>query len=302
MMVAPSIQVEVLPDQEVSPGKKTEAKISKTIGIETEEAPAREVLSARPAYGSFEPAMLENNRMKSSSRLIDTLISLAVNACLLIVPIFAGLYFTDTLDLKQFATTFLIAPPPPPPPPPAATPVIKATVPPHRVFENSGRLVAPTAIPKQIAQLKEEPLPDMQGSSGVVGGVPGGVTGGSMGGVIGGVIGGTTMPAAPMAPKEKGPRAPVRVGGHVKEPLQITRVEPKYPTLAIQTHLQGVVIVQAIIDEEGNVTEVKAVSGPPLLIDSALNAVRKWKYQPTYLNDQPVAVELNVTVEFRLAG
>lgn len=244
--------------------------------------------------------MLEYNRMKSGLRLRDTLISLAVNTCLWVAPVFAGLYFTDSLDLRQFASTFLVAPPPPPPPPPAAAPLIQAA-PVHGVFEKSGKLVAPNVVPKGIAMLKEAPIPDVEGVGGLAAGVPGGVAGGSMGGVLGGVIGGTSI-SAPIAPKEKGPRAPVRVGGRVKQPTQITRVDPRYPPLAIQTHMQGTVVVDAIIDEHGDVVEVKVVSGPPLLIESALGAVRQWKYQPTFLNDQPVAVQLNVIVEFKLGN
>jgi TonB-like protein len=70
-------------------------------------------------------------------------------------------------------------------------------------------------------------------------------------------------------------RAPVRVGGRVKEPTLITRVDPRYPALAIQTHMQGTVVVEAIIDENGDVVEAKVVSGPPLLMQSALDAVRQ---------------------------
>jgi protein TonB len=66
--------------------------------------------------------------------------------------------------------------------------------------------------------------------------------------------------------------------------------------------MQGTVVVDAIIDEHGDVVEVKIVSGPPLLMQSALDAVRQWKYQPTFLNDQPVAVQLNVIVEFKLGN
>lgn len=78
-------------------------------------------------------------------------------------------------------------------------------------------------------------------------------------------------------------------------------IQARYPALAMQTHMQGVVIIDAIVDEQGNVVEAKIVLGPPLLIQSALDAVKKWKYEPTYLNDQPVPVQLNVTVTFRLA-
>jgi len=299
--MAPSIHIEVPPEQEAKSGKKVETQVLETPKAEVAKPPAKVVRPARPVEGSFQSSMLEYNRMKSSSRLVDTLISLTVNVSLLVAPIVAGLYFTDSLDLRQFASTFLVAPPPPPPPPPAAAPIIKAA-PVHRVFENSGKLVAPTIVPKEIAMLKEAPLPDVEGTGGVAGGVPGGVAGGSMGGVLGGVIGGTGAVPQPIAPKEKGPRAPIRVGGRVKEPRLITRVDPRYPPLAVQTHLQGTVIVDAIIDEHGDVVEVKVVSGPPLLIQSALDAVRRWKYEPTYLNDEPVAVQLNVTVQFKLGG
>jgi protein TonB len=64
--------------------------------------------------------------------------------------------------------------------------------------------------------------------------------------------------------------------------------------------MQGVVTIDAILDEKGNVEEMKVVSGPPLLYQAALNALARWKYEPTYLNDTPVAVELLVTITFQL--
>jgi periplasmic protein TonB len=289
--MAPSTHIEVAPEQEINTGKKAEVKIEKP------EA-GRKTWPAKPFEGSFQSSMLEYNKIKGGSKLAHALVSLAVNSLVLIVPIFMGLYFTDSIDLKGFASTFLVAPPPPPPPPPAAAPAVKVA-PPKKVFEQSGKLVAPTVIPKQIQMLKEEQISDMTG--GVAGGVPGGVAGGSMGGVLGGVIGGNTI-AVPIAPKVAGPKAPVRVGGRVKEPRLIVRVDPRYPPLAIQTHMQGAVIVDAVIDEHGNVVEARVVSGPPLLIQAAMDAVRQWKYEPTYLNDEPVPVQLNVTVQFRLAN
>jgi protein TonB len=63
-----------------------------------------------------------------------------------------------------------------------------------------------------------------------------------------------------------------------------------YPAVAKQTHIQGTVIVDAILDEHGNVIEMKVVSGPPLLIQAALDGVGRWKYEPTYLNDEPPPV------------
>lgn len=105
---------------------------------------------------------------------------------------------------------------------------------------------------------------------------------------------------APLALREKGPKAPVRVGGRVREPRLVNRVDPVYPALAKQTHLQGVVIIDAVLDEQGNVVEAKVTSGPPLLMQAALDAVRRWKYEPTYLNVQLHRDWLIVTVTFKL--
>lgn len=64
--------------------------------------------------------------------------------------------------------------------------------------------------------------------------------------------------------------------------------------------MQGQVQVDAVLDAQGNVIEMKVVSGAPLLYQAALDALKKWKYQPTYLNDQPIAVQMLVTVTFVL--
>ena len=293
------VEIPVKPENE----QPSKPKVPTSVAPEIRSAVAKS--SGEPKYKAaselFQSSMIENNRIKSSSKTMDFLIALTVNAVILAGPILAGLIYTDTLNLKQFQNTFLIAPPPPPPPPPAPAVVQVQAAPVHRVFENAGKLIAPTRLPKNIADIKEAPLPPEFEGGGVAGGVPGGVAGGSMAGVIGGVIGGVnTTVVAPLAPKSAGPKAPVRVGGRVREPRLTTRVDPTYPPLARQTHMQGTVVIDAIVDEQGNVVEAKIVSGPPLLIGSALEAVRKWKYEPTYLNDQPVPVQLNVTVTFRL--
>ena len=295
--MTPSTHIEIAPEPKVQLALHVETLIPETPRPEGPRPQTSVTPRTRIEEGTFKSSMIELNRMKSGSRALDIVISLLVNLAVLSAPVFAGLYFTDTLNLKQFASTFLVAPPPPPPPPPAPTMAVKAP-PVHRVFESSGKLLAPTAIPKNVAEIKEAPLqPDADG----FGGVPGGVAGGSMGGVIGGVIGGVNTTAAPPAPKEMKSKGPVRVGGRVRPPQVIHRVEPKYPPLARQSHLQGVVVIDAVLDEEGNVVEMKLVSGPPLLIQAALDAVHQWKYEPTYLNDIPTAVQMNVTVSFTLA-
>jgi periplasmic protein TonB len=247
----------------------------------------------------FEDSMLENERLLRLSRPAELLVAFLVHALPIAVPILAGLYFTDSLDMRAFPNTLLVALPPPPPPPAApAVAGIKAQAP-KRVFVQQGKLLAPTYIPKQIAQIKEAPQEaDLMG--GVEGGVPGGVPGGQLGGVIGGIVGSNGQTRVPVPSIVGQSRAPVRVGGKIRPPRILVKTTPMYPSLARATKTQGMVEIEAIIDPQGNVIEMRAVSGPPLLIHAALEAVKTWKYEPTYLNDTAIAVELIVTVTFQL--
>lgn len=256
--------------------------------------------SVKPAFEFSKAVLLEQNPMRTGSKAVDVVISVTMHIILIGTPILLGLFFTDTINIKQFASTMLVAPPPPPPPPPPASAAIIKAAPVKRVFMNEGKLLAPMVIPKEIAQIKEAPLePDSFG--GVAGGVPGGVPGGQMGGVIGGVIGGVLNTGVkPPIPTGK-PNAPIRVGGRVKPPKPIVQVRPEYPLLAKQARIQGLVQIDAVLDEQGNVIEMQVVSGPPLLHQAALDALKKWKYEPVYLNDQPIAVEMIVTITFQLS-
>ena len=92
----------------------------------------------------------------------------------------------------------------------------------------------------------------------------------------------------------------VRVGGSIREPRKIKDVRPSYPDIAQQARVQGVVILEVMIDPAGEVTDVKVLRGIPLLDHAAIEAVRQWVYTPTLLNGQPVPVIMTVTVNFRL--
>ena len=162
----------------------------------------------------------------------------------------------------------------------------------------AGKLVAPKAIPKDVKIIKEEEQPPDMGA-GIAGGVPGGVAGGSMGGVLGGVIGGAGGAAPPPPPKAAVTRT--RVGGAVQAAKLINRVQPIYPPLARQTRISGTVKLHAIIGKDGTVTQLQVVSGHPLLVQAALDAVKQWRYQPTLLNGEPVEVDTEIDVIFSLA-
>ena len=96
------------------------------------------------------------------------------------------------------------------------------------------------------------------------------------------------------------PAAPLPVGGDVKQAKLISSVPPVYPTLAKNQHVSGNVTVDALIDASGRVTTMKVVSGPTLLQQAAMDALKQWKYQPASLDDKPVPMHLTVTVQFRL--
>jgi protein TonB len=94
---------------------------------------------------------------------------------------------------------------------------------------------------------------------------------------------------------------PVRVGGDVTAPIAISRIEPQYTEIARKARIEGVVIIEAIIDRNGNVTDARVLKPLPMgLSDAAVEAVKRWKFKPGQLNGQPVPVIFNLTVLFRL--
>jgi protein TonB len=96
--------------------------------------------------------------------------------------------------------------------------------------------------------------------------------------------------------------APVRPGGAIKPPERIVYVEPVYPPLAIKTKQGARVILEATIDEQGYVRNVRVLRPAPLFEQAAIDAVGRWRYAPTRLNGQPVPVILTVTVNFEITG
>jgi len=123
---------------------------------------------------------------------------------------------------------------------------------------------------------------------------------------------GTTLPATislPVAPPvkppapaaAKRPEGPVRVSGGVESAKLTYAPRPTYPQLAIATRSQGTVHLEAIIAADGKIRNLRVLSGPPLLVHAALDAVQQWKYQPTLLNGAPVEVVTEIEVNFTLS-
>lgn len=256
--------------------------------------PPAETRSAAEARQTFIRGMLETPTQGAHRNPAEWALSLALHVLIIAVVIIAPLYFTGTIDLGSFERTFLVAPRPPAaaPPPARAERVVQAVARPipQQV------ITQPVVIPAKIRIVHDAAPPPDPGTMGVIGGVPGGV----VGGVLGGVIGGTTNVPPPPPPAARPAHEILRVGGDVKPPQVLYAPAPFYPALARASRVEGVVILDAIIDETGHVVQARALSGPALLLHSALMAVSQWRYRPTYLDGQPVEIRMHVTVKFRL--
>jgi protein TonB len=204
-----------------------------------------------------------------------------VIAAVIISPLGAAVEMPNiSSPLKVPAFMRTVAPPSPPPPPSAAPPM-------------PTRTVAPIEAPLTI-----EPERPAAPTTPVEGAIPLGVGVSSSGAA--GLIDIGAIPAPPVpAPPPPQPRL-VRVGQGVREPKRIVNVQPDYPEFAKRAQVEGVVILEAVIDVTGNVDQVRVLRSVPLLNDAAIRAVKQWKYTPTELNGVPVPVLMTITVNFSL--
>jgi protein TonB len=237
----------------------------------------------------FDDLLESTNEKKKTNKGWGFILSGIVQAVILAVLILIPLIYTEALP-KAMLSTLLVAPPPPPPPPPPPA-VVKTIIKPVARLIQSGKLMQPRAIPKDVVVFKEAELPpDVNNNAGQTGGVFGGIPGQGM--------------VNSMAPPPPKPTAPQRVkqGGNVTAASILNQTRPVYPALARQARIQGNVVLHAIIDKEGKVAQLEVMSGHPLLVQSALDAVKQWRYKPTQLNGDPVEVDTTITVTFTMGG
>jgi protein TonB len=165
----------------------------------------------------------------------------------------------------------------------------------------ANQLIAPKSVPSKILMVTEEEAPL---ATGVIGGIPGGVPG--TGGVLGGLMGGLPAAAPPKAPPPPPappkPTGPAKIGGNVVAANLINPVKPVYPPLAKMARQQGTVKFEAMISKEGTIEDLKLISGPPLLVQAAMDAVKQWRYKPTILNGEPTEVQTTIDVNFSLSN
>jgi periplasmic protein TonB len=227
--------------------------------------------------------LVVSGEMQKTNKPWAVTLSALVQFVILGVMILIPLIYTEALP-KGMLNTFLVAPAPPPPPPPPQ-PIVKIIKAPKII--NIQKMTAPTVIPKNIAVIKDEaPVIYTNSSEGVAGGT---------GNVLGGLIGG---PAPPPPPKAAPSR--IRVGGSVESASLINKVTPQYPPIAKTAHVSGTIVLHAVISKDGLIQELQYVSGPPLLMKAAMDAVKEWRYKPTTLNGEPVEVDTTIDVVFTL--
>jgi TonB family protein len=197
-----------------------------------------------------------------------------------------------------------------------AQPQLHQIPPPQLAFFRDWRAHSPVqhVVPPMTAHIPQIPNPFPQAAPPVTlvdafsGEEPGVPTLGSPGGdVPGGVQITEILRTPPVEPPRvvqpaQQEKHPVKISEGVLEAQLISRIEPQYPSLALQTRTQGTVRLHAIISRDGRITSLDVISGHPFLVKAALDAVRQWRYRPTTLNGEPVEVETFITVIFRLHG
>lgn len=264
----------------------------------------------------FEKSLIVTLPQRSRQPLRGFLVGTFIGYSALIAAVLVGSILLTQPQLNEtlMGSVFISSPPPPPPPPPAdgaTRPVSSATA----VRTIAFTYVGPTLTPRQLPLTHDLPGDGERStvglSSGVEGGVPGGVAGGVIGGIVGGVLG--SMPAATATPPSSTVRpdearatppipsaTPQRVSTGILLGNTVRQVAAAYPPIARSTGIEGVVEVQIVVDEQGNVIAAEVLSGHPLLRQAALEAARQWKFRPTMLNDQPIKVSGILKFTFKL--
>lgn len=202
-----------------------------------------------------------------------------------IIPLAAEVALPVPAPLRALYVTAKVVPPPADVARPVAQRAVHAPAP----------VPAPTTAPTEISRERESE-PATTGSDPTPGPPTGGFpdTTGGLPDAVGTAPGGG--PPSPPPP----PRQPLPIGGKIRAPKKIVDVPPVYPEIAKATKVEGLVILEAVISERGNVERVRVLRSHPLLDAAAVEAVKGWRYTPTLLNNVPVSVLITITMNFKL--
>ncbi|HTV04037.1 MAG TPA: TonB family protein [Acidobacteriaceae bacterium] len=235
--------------------------------------------------------MFEDSLVESTGRICTrsrwyAAASFAMQAALIAVMILIPYLYPAALP-RQALAILLTAPPPPS----APAPVVRVAATRRAPAVQTIALIVPRIIPKHISQgAASAPVPPGFGD----------LRGFGFNDVIGTILSPGPAPKPPVVVKQS-PSGPLRVSSGVADGQLLTPIQPVYPEIAKAAHVQGTVVIDAVISKEGTVEQARVVSGPPLLMQAALIAVERARYRPYELNGQPTAVETTIHIIFSLS-
>jgi periplasmic protein TonB len=237
--------------------------------------------------------MFEDSTFESTGRIHThsrgwMLAAFFFNGSILLVLILVPLIYPDALP--RVGIPFLMEAPPPPPPatPPPVKPQI-AQASPARPELEAGHLLLPPKIPTGIFKpsAPEPPGDDTVATWNSDSGIPGSVS--------------DVFRAHSASPViRQAAQGPAHISSGVMDGQLIYKIAPRYPAIALEARVEGTIVLQATISKTGTIENLRVVSGPPMLQQAAIDAVKQWRYRPYVLDGQAVEVETTVNVVFSL--
>jgi len=242
----------------------------------------------------FEDSLFDSGGALRKPNTWPKLVSFALEVGVIVLLVLTPLIYTQGLPKQQIVDILSL------PSPPAGRPAAQAVHEQPRASRDNRELDdkvfrEPSRIPLKTRIVRDEP------SSGGPPSLDGLVEGGTSDGVANSVITDIARAVPPTVIKPPTPQK-LRVSSGVAAGMLIYQLRPAYPRLAAQARIQGTVVLQAVIGKDGTVRDLHAISGHPLLIPAAIDAVQQWRYRPYLLNHEPVEVDTQINVNFTLSG
>jgi protein TonB len=239
--------------------------------------------------------MFEDSTFESQGRIHTRsrawmLLTVVFNSSILLALILIPLIDPEGLPLHSTAFLMEVPPPPPATPPPPPHEILRTTA----TKTPSTQFLAPPAIPRSILIPRQPEPADVSNVASLDPSFELGTTIPGAGSVFGS---GAKSPVVHSAAA-----GPLRIPSRVAASTLIRKVVPVYPAIAIAARIEGTIVLAANISKSGTIENLRVVSGPAMLQQSALEAVKQWRYRPYLLNGEPVEVETDVNVVFTLGG
>lgn len=243
----------------------------------------------------FEQSLVEISLENRKRKNWMTLASYALEAVAIVILMAIPLLHTEALSLNDHPDFH---------PPTRYTPdnvrIVSTSHVPRvdRVQAAINRIYAPQSIPDHLDRTPDTHLeaPSISGDA-ISGAIPGGDDRGVQNSVLASMMRNAAVP-----PPVHAVVAPIIRTSNAQESLLIRQIKPIYPHMAIVTRTQGSVVLQAMISRSGSIESLEVLSGHPLLVNAAVEAVKQWHYRPFLLNGEPMEVQTRITVNFTLNG